>query len=248
MGEDLGRELVKAGLLEEAQRREAEKYRSEMEDQTRRGLARILVKLRFVKEADLLEHVAKREGLEIVRLDDEGALRGPAASSGQRRGPDDRAGKKEDAGPLTLDEEFLKRLPDDLVQRHALVPVGHDRTYLRLALPDPSDLMAIEDVRFRAGLEVQVMLISESDALKVLSRYYNKDLKPVAVASKPHSRTEARRIVRQVGQLVAASEAARTVGSLEASPAKLIRALTTLLVDKGVVTAEELKERLQVME
>ncbi len=235
MAEDLGRELVKAGLLEEAQLREAEKYCSEVEDQTPRGLARILVKLRLVKEADLLEHVAKREGLEIVKLDGEGALRGPT-------------GKKEDAAPLVLDEEFLKKLPDDLVQRHALVPVGHDRTYLRLALPDPSDLMAIEDVRFRTGLEVQVMLISEGDALKVLGRYYSKDLKPGAAASKPHSRTEARRIVRQVGQQVAASEAARTVGSLEASPAKLIRALATLLVNKGVVTAEELRERLQVRE
>ncbi len=96
---------------------------------------------------------------------------------------------------------------------------------------------------------MQVMLISEGDALKVLGRYYNKDLKDLkTVASKPHSRTEARRIVRQVGQQVAASEAARTVGSLEASPAKLIRALATLLVNKGVVTAEELRERLQIME
>ena len=45
-----------------------------------------------------------------------------------------------------------------------------------------------------------------------------------------------------------ASQAARTIGSLEVSPAKLIKALATLLIDKGVVTADELRERLQVME
>ncbi len=142
--------------------------------------------------------------------------------------------------------EILKTLSPELVQKHGLVPVGHDKTHLRLALPDPSDLMAVEEVRFMTGREVQVMLISEADALKVLSKYYNKDLKPVA--SKPHSRTEARRIVRQVGQHIKASQAAQAVGSLEVSPAKLIKALATLLIDKGVLTADELRERLQVLE
>ena len=217
MGENLGRELVKAGVLKEADLQEAEDCLKE----TGGSLARILVKLRLVKEPDLLEHVAKLEGLEVVKGED-----------------------------VKLDEEILRKLPEDLVQRHQLVPVGHDNTYLKLALPDPSDLMAVEDVRFRTGLEVQVMLIAESDALRVLGEHYSKDLeKGVRPApSKPHSRTGARKIVRELGQQVKASEAARVIGSLEASPAKLIRALATLLVDKGFVTADELKERLQVVE
>ena len=279
MGESLGRELVKAGILKEAQLQEAEKY----QDETGAGLARILVKLRMVKEADLLDHVARCEGLDVVKLEDDGSggarlvLTHPTLvadgddkdkdkdkdedkdegkdeekdkdedkdeDKGKDKGKDKKAAR--DAETLTLDEEILKALSPELVQKHELVPVGHDKTHLRLALPDAADLMAVEEVRFMTGREVQVMLISETHALKVLSKYYNKDLKPVA--SKPHSRTEARRIVRQVGQHMKASQAARTIGSLEVSPAKLIKALATLLIDKGVVTADELRERLQVME
>jgi hypothetical protein len=257
MGESLGRELVKTGLLKEAQLQEAEKY----QDETGAGLARILVKLRMVKEADLLDHVARREGLDVVKLEDDGSQAGRLAlthptvvadgdgkDKEEDKGKDDGKDKKaaRDAATLTLDEEILKTLSPELVEKHELVPVGHDKTHLKLALPDPSDLMAVEEVRFMTGREVQVMLISETDALKILSKYYNKDLKPVA--SKLHSRTEARRIVRQVGQHMKASEAARTIGSLEVSPAKLIKALATLLIDKGVVGADELRERLQVME
>ena len=53
---------------------------------------------------------------------------------------------------------------------------------------------------------------------------------------------DAREIVRQIGGLPASAEAARAVAEIDASPAKVIRAVAALLIEKRVFTADELKD------
>lgn len=212
MGEEIGREFVEAGLVTEEQLAEAVKAHQELGG----PLARILVKLRLVKEDDLLAYVAKREGLDVTKSED-----------------------------VAIDKEIMAKLPRDLVEKHELVPLSHTATDLKLALPDPSDLPAIEEVRFLTGLEVLVSLISSRDALKVIGSHYSAGEAPV---THHRRKRDAHEIAREVGGMHAAADTSRAIAEIDTSPAKLIRALAALLVEKRVITADELKNRVRRLE
>ena len=212
MGEAIGREFVEAGLVTEEQIAEAIKAQQEIGGE----LSRILVKLRLVKDEDLLAYMAKREGLEATKSED-----------------------------VTVDEEIMAKLPRDLVEKHELVPLSHTATDLKLALPDPSDFPAIEEVRFLTGLEVQVSLISSSDALKAILNHYSAGKAPVA---RHRQKRDAHEVAREVGGMRTPADANRAIAEIDTSPAKLIRALAALLVDKRVISADELKDRVRRLE
>jgi len=212
MGEEAGREFVEAGLITEEQLAEAVKAQQDIGG----ALPRILTKLRFVKEEDLLAHVAKREGLEVVKPED-----------------------------VTVDEEIMAKLPRDLVEKHELVPLSHTATDLKLALPNPSDFKPIEDVRFLTGLEVQVFLVSSKDALKAIGGHFATDEAP---AARHRQKRDAHQVAREVGGMSSAAGTSREIAEIDTSPAKLIRALAALLVEKRVITAADLKDRVRRLE
>jgi len=212
MGEASGREFVEAGLVTEDQLAEAISAQKDVGGE----LSRILVKLRLVKEEDLLGFVAKREGLEIIKSED-----------------------------VVADKEIMAKLPRDLVEKHELVPISHTSTDLKLALPDPANLPAIEEVRFLTGLEVQVCLVSSKDALRAIGSHYSADAAPVA---RHRPKRDAHAIAREVGGMGSAADVGRSIAEIDTSPAKLIRALAALLVEKRVITAEDLKSRVRRLE
>ncbi len=208
MGEDLGRDLVAAGLVTDEHLKAALEYQGDIGG---RGAttARILVKLGHLKEEDLLTYVAKREGLEIVEGEE-----------------------------VRVDEEIMAKLPRDLVEEHKLVPLSHGASNMKLALPDASDLPAVEEVRFLTGLEVEVALISLGGALTAIGRYYGEKDGPRPAK---RAKRDAHQVAREVVGIPTPAEASRAVASIEASPAKLIKALAALLVDKRIISADDLK-------
>ena len=212
MGEEAGREFVEAGLITEDQLAEAVKAQQDIGG----ALPRILTKLRLVKEEDLLAHVAKREGLEVVKSED-----------------------------VSVDTEIMAKLPRDLVEKHELVPLSHTATDLKLALPNPSDFKPIEDVRFLTGLEVQVFLISSREALKAIGSHFATDEAP---AARHRQKRDAHQIAREVGGMSSVAGTSREIAEIDTSPAKLIRALAALLVEKRVITADDLKDRVRRLE
>jgi len=212
MGEEAGREFVEAGLITEEQLAEAMNAQKDIGG----DLPRILTKLRLVKEEDLLAHIAKREGLEVVKPED-----------------------------VAVDPEIMAKLPRDLIEKHELVPLSHTATDLRLALPNPSNFPAIEEVRFLTGLEVQVFLVSSKDALKAIGSHFAADETPVA---RHRHKRDAREIAREVGGMGSAADTSREIAEIDTSPAKLIRALAALLVEKRVIAADDLKDRVRRLE
>lgn len=182
------------------------------------SLPRIIAKLGLVKEQDLIALMAKREGMEV-------------------------AGQEE----LKVDEEIAAKLPRELLEKHDFLPISHSPSQLRLALFDPSDLSAVEEVRFRTGLEVVAVLAPSREIQKALARYYSKG--GVDTPRPSHRpKKDVHEVARQVGGLPGPGEAIRAVAEIEASPAKLIKALAALLVEKRVITAGELKDTVRRLE
>jgi type IV pilus assembly protein PilB len=81
---------------------------------------------------------------------------------------------------VTLSElEFPRGVVELLTRKQAesqlILAVGKQGRRLRLAMANPLDHGAIDDVKFRTGLEVTVVIASETDIRKAIEKHYKKD-------------------------------------------------------------------------
>jgi type IV pilus assembly protein PilB len=60
----------------------------------------------------------------------------------------------------------------DAAKKYMIMPIHRIRSFLTLAMVDPTDLDVIEDVRFRTGLSIQPVIASESGIGNAINKYY----------------------------------------------------------------------------
>jgi len=118
-----------------------------LEQQKEHGgaLSTHLVKLGFVTEEKLLSYLEREYRLPVV-------------------------------DPLSLDipREVLGIVPQALVLKHHLVPTSLVRSTLTLAMADPSNLMAINEVKFLTGYDVKVAVAAPTVIQHSIERYYDR--------------------------------------------------------------------------
>src|SRR5439155_1456180 len=87
--------------------------------------------------------------------------------------------------PLSLDipREVLGIVPQALVTKHHLVPTSLVRSTLTLAMADPSNLTAINEVKFLTGYDVKVAVAAPTVIQHAIERYYDRDTDYDAVIS-----------------------------------------------------------------
>lgn len=76
---------------------------------------------------------------------------------------------------LELDPDLFRRVGRDLARKHSLVPVGLEGFTLRVAMSDPTNPYAIDDVKFITGYNVSVVLASPRDIQETLDRADRED-------------------------------------------------------------------------
>jgi type IV pilus assembly protein PilB len=78
--------------------------------------------------------------------------------------------------PLSLDipREVLAIIPPALVRKHHLVPTSLVRSTLTVAMADPSNLMAINEVKFLTGFDVKVAVSAPTVIQQAIERYYDE--------------------------------------------------------------------------
>jgi len=71
--------------------------------------------------------------------------------------------------------EILRLIPSGLARLHGALPVEMSETTLRVALVDPFDLTAAEDLRFALGKDIQV-IVSPTDQIEdLIKQHYGSD-------------------------------------------------------------------------
>jgi len=68
--------------------------------------------------------------------------------------------------------EILNVVPQALVMKHHLIPTNLVRSTLTLAMADPSNLMAINEVKFLTGYDVKVAVAAPAALQQAIERYY----------------------------------------------------------------------------
>ena len=76
---------------------------------------------------------------------------------------------------VQIDEAVLNLIPDNLVAKYRAVPVCFDENnpnILKVAMADPMDLTAVDDISISSGLQVEPMLSFDDDLGEVIGKYY----------------------------------------------------------------------------
>ncbi len=68
--------------------------------------------------------------------------------------------------------DVISLIPVEIAQKYLIMPIHRIRSFLTLAMVDPTDLEVIEDVRFRTGLSIQPVIASESGIANSIKKYY----------------------------------------------------------------------------
>src|SRR6266850_434406 len=74
-----------------------------------------------------------------------------------------------------LEREVLAMVPQALVLKHHLIPTSLVRSTLTLAMADPSNVMAINEVKFLTGYDVKVAVAAPSTISQAIERHYDRN-------------------------------------------------------------------------
>src|SRR6185295_8944605 len=78
-----------------------------------------------------------------------------------------------DPSNLDIPPEVLGLVPPAMARKHHLVPVNLVRSTLTLAMTDPSNLVAINEVKFLTGYDVKIAVAASSAVQRAIERYYD---------------------------------------------------------------------------
>ena len=76
---------------------------------------------------------------------------------------------------VKIDENVIGLVPKDLVQKYKAMPIGfaeNNPNLLQVAMADPMDLMAIDDISIASGLQVEPLISFQDDVENVIGKYY----------------------------------------------------------------------------
>ncbi|HET9251850.1 MAG TPA: type IV-A pilus assembly ATPase PilB [Candidatus Eisenbacteria bacterium] len=78
-----------------------------------------------------------------------------------------------DLGSYTPDPSVVKLLPGDVASKFQAVPISRTGRRLTVAMANPSNIFAIDDIKFITGYEVQPVVASEAAIKKAIDKAYD---------------------------------------------------------------------------
>ncbi|PID78847.1 type IV-A pilus assembly ATPase PilB [bacterium DOLZORAL124_64_63] len=78
-----------------------------------------------------------------------------------------------DLDSAEIEMECIDRIPDDVVRKFQVLPIRRVGRQLTLAMANPANIFAIDDIKFITGLEVQCVVAGEMAIKKAIDKYYS---------------------------------------------------------------------------
>jgi len=121
---------------------------------TPKSLGRVLIDLGMIKEADLVRALAEQVGLEFVDLNE-----------------------------FPIDATSTVLLPEALSRRYRAIPIGERDGRLLVAMSDPANVYALDDIRTITGRDVQPVVATANDVEEAIQKFSGMDSQVEAMAS-----------------------------------------------------------------
>src|SRR6266852_3822458 len=84
-----------------------------------------------------------------------------------------------------IDDSVLRLIPQEVTPKYSVLPLSRVGATLTLAMVDPTNVFAMDDIKFMTGLNVEPVVVAEASIQEAISKYYGKtreiDLATVAV-------------------------------------------------------------------
>jgi len=82
-----------------------------------------------------------------------------------------------------IDPEVLSSISPAIAERYLVIPIRKERNRIHLAMLDPKDFNALDEIRFITGYEIIPYIASELRLLHALEKYYNiqRDIRYVTI-------------------------------------------------------------------
>jgi type IV pilus assembly protein PilB len=140
----------------------------------------------------------------------------------------------------SIDSAAVGVIPAEMARRYEVIPVKRKGRLLSLAMANPSDVYAIEDIKFHTGLEVEPLVAAESAIQKVLDKYYEvtTELEPVLQKAQSEVMTAMEEMEGEEIEFLEMEEDEEDISQLRASGksapvTKLVNFLITDAVRRG---------------
>ena len=121
---------------------------------TPKSLGRVLIDLGMIRESDLVRALAEQVGLEFVDLAD-----------------------------FQIDSLATSLLPEALARRYRALPIGERDGRLLVAMSDPANVYALDDIRTITGRDVLPVVATANDVEAAIQKYAGMDSQVEAMAS-----------------------------------------------------------------
>ena len=112
---------------------------------TGRRLGVALSRLGYVNDSDLTQFLARQYSLPSINLND-----------------------------FEIDPDVLRLVPKDTSMKHMVIPVNRAGATLIVAMSDPSNIYAIDELKFLTQYNIEPVVASEGAIEEAINRYYDK--------------------------------------------------------------------------
>src|SRR3970282_510995 len=102
-----------------------------------------LVKLGFIKDEEITALLSKQYGVPSINL-----------------------------AKFEIDLNVLKLIPSETAQKYQIVPLSRAGATLTIAMTDPTNVFAMDDIKFMTGYNVEPVVASEIAVVDTIQRYY----------------------------------------------------------------------------
>src|SRR5512137_474684 len=89
-----------------------------------------------------------------------------------------------------IDPSVIKLIPVDVAQKYMVVPLSRVGSTLTVASVDPTNVFAMDDIKFMTGFNVEPVVATEASITEALEKYYGT----------PHS-IELKKVYEQIAQV-----------------------------------------------
>lgn len=104
-----------------------------------------LIRLGYINEEKLTSFLSKQYGIPAINLLD-----------------------------YEIDPSVIKLIPSEVVRKYQVIPVMKTGAIVTIAMADPSNVFAVDDIRFMTGYNVETVIATESSLKIAINKYYNQ--------------------------------------------------------------------------
>jgi type IV pilus assembly protein PilB len=133
-----------------------------------------LVKLGYVKDEEITALLSKQYGVPSINLSE-----------------------------FDIDPLVIKLIPGDTAQKYQIIPVSRSGATLTIAMTDPTNVFAMDDIKFMTGYNVEPVVASEAAVLEALGKYYSMKAALAAGPAGPSALEVATRALEELPQIEA---------------------------------------------